>query len=160
MGKITVLGIGNILLQDEGLGVRTIEKLIQNYQFPNYIQVLDGGTLGMGLLPFLEGTSKLIIVDAISGKLPPGSIYKLKNDDVKVYFQQMVSLHDLGIQDVLATMEVLDKPIKEIVVFGMQPKTIEVGLELSSVVAPGIDELIGLIIEQLHTWQVEVEQVG
>lgn len=160
MEKITVLGVGNILLQDEGLGVKTIEKFIQNYRFPNNVQVLDGGTLGMGLLPFLEGTSKLIIIDAISGQLPPGSIYKLKNDDVKVYFQQMVSLHDLGIQDVLATMEVLDKPVKEIVVFGMQPETIEVGLELSSVVAPGIDELIGLIIEQLRTWQVEVERVG
>ncbi|MDD4601320.1 Hydrogenase 1 maturation protease [bioreactor metagenome] len=160
MEKITVLGIGNILLQDEGLGVKTIERLSQDYQFPENVQVLDGGTLGMGLIAFVEGADKLIIVDAVSGKLPPGSIYELKGSEVKAYFQQAISLHDLGIQDVLATLEVLDKPINEVVVFGMQPKTIDVGLELSEVVVPGIARLESLVIEQLSAWKVEVRQVG
>lgn len=160
MIRITILGIGNILLQDEGLGVRTIERLMHNYRFPENVQVLDGGTLGMGLIPFLDGTDKLLIVDAIAGKLPPGSIYELRAGEVKTYFQQKVSLHDLGIQDVLATMEVLDKPIKEIVVVGMQPDTMKVGLELSSVVAQGIMKLESLVLKQLAAWQAEVEQVG
>lgn len=153
MIRITVLGIGNILLQDEGLGVRTIERLINKYRFPDNIQVLDGGTLGMGLIPFLEGTNKLLIVDAVSGKLPPGSIYELRAGEVKIYFQQKVSIHDLGIQDVLATMEVLDKPIKEVVVIGMQPETMEAGLELSLVVAQGIEQLENLVLKQLAAWQ-------
>ncbi|NLP42396.1 MAG: HyaD/HybD family hydrogenase maturation endopeptidase [Veillonellaceae bacterium] len=160
MIKITVLGIGNILLQDEGLGVRTVERLMNNYRFPDDVQVLDGGTLGMGLIPFLDGTDKLLIVDAIAGKLPPGSIYELRDGEVKTYFKQKVSLHDLGIQDVLATMEVLEKPIKEIVVVGMQPGTMNVGLELSSEIEQGLVKLESLVLKQLADWQAEVEQVG
>lgn len=156
MDKITILGIGNILLKDEGVGVKVVEKLMSQYQFPKDVQVLDGGTLGMSLIPYLDGSQKLIILDAVSGKLVPGSIYVLRDEDVKVYFKQTVSLHDLGIQDVLAMLEVLEKPINEIVVFGVQPEIIDVGLELSSTVAPAVNELISLVIGQLNTWQVEV----
>lgn len=156
MDRITILGIGNILLQDEGLGVKAAEILMTKYRFSNNVQVLDGGTLGMNLIPYLDGTNKLIILDAVSGQLEPGSIYELRNDDVKLYFRQTVSLHDLGIQDVLAMLEVLERPIAETVVFGIQPAIIDVGLELSMSVAPVLDKLVELVIRQLKTWQVEV----
>lgn len=160
MEKITVLGIGNILLQDEGLGVKTAQLLIEKYRFPSNVQILDGGTLGMSLIPFLDGTKKLIIVDAVSGKLAPGSIYELKNEDVQVYFKQTVSLHDLGIQDVLAMLEILEKPISEIVVFGIQPEIIDVGLELSGTVASAVNKLINIVVGQLKDWHVEVTAIG
>lgn len=110
----------------------------------------------MSLIPYLDGTEKLIIIDAVSGKLVPGSIYELRNGDVKIYFNQTVSLHDLGIQDVLAMLEVLEKPIAEIIVFGIQPEIIDVGLEVSPTVESAINELISLVIAKLKTWQVEV----
>lgn len=160
MEKIVILGIGNILLQDEGLGVKVIQSLHENYRFPENVQVLDGGTLGMGLISFLEGTDKLIIVDAISGELPPGSIYELREGQVKAYFDQKISLHDLGIQDVLATMDVLGKSISEVLVFGIQPQTIDVGLNLSHVVETGIPRLRNLVVDQLIAWKVEVEPIG
>lgn len=159
MRNITVLGIGNILLRDEGLGIRVIEGLKSRYRFPNHVRVLDGGTLGMGLIPFLEGTDSLIIVDAVSGSKPPGEIYQLYGEEVKRYFQQKVSLHDLGIQDVLAAMEVLDKPIEEVVVIGMQPDIMDVGLELSTIVESRLEQLQVLVLKQLAIWQVEVERV-
>ena len=153
---ITVLGIGNILLQDEGFGVRIIEELQRRYQFPDTVQILDGGTLGLDLLRFITGTTKLLVVDAISGGKLPGSFYRFTGDDVKAYFRDKVSLHELGIKDVLAVLEVLGKPIAEVAVIGIEPAVLELGLELTPIVAGMVDKTVTVAIAQLEEWQVEL----
>lgn len=160
MKKITVLGIGNILLQDEGFGVKVVENLVQRFTFPEYVQVLDGGTLGMGLLPFLDGTDKLMIIDAVAGSLPPGGIYELKGEDVKAYFKNKVSLHELGIQDVLATLELLEKPVREVLVLGIQPLVVDVGLELTEKIKPLVPHIADRVVAKLGKWKVEVVPHG
>ncbi len=154
--KITVLGVGNILLQDEGVGVRVIEEMTRRYSFPENVEVLDGGTLGMELMRFLLGTDKLIIVDAIDGNLSPGEIYQFEKDAVKIYFREKVSVHDLGIQDVLASLDVLEKPLKELVVLGVQPAVIDVGLDLTPIVAQSVEPVITKVLALLAAWKVEV----
>lgn len=156
MTQITVLGIGNILMQDEGFGVRVVEQLLRQYSFPSNVQVLDGGTLGMELLRFLIGTDKLILVDAVSGNLSPGSIYQFHNDEVKAYFKEKVSMHELGIQDILAVMDVLEKPISEIMILGVQPLTIDTSLEMTPIVAKAVDVIVKQVLLVLKEWQVEV----
>ncbi|MEN6414284.1 MAG: HyaD/HybD family hydrogenase maturation endopeptidase [Veillonellales bacterium] len=156
MKKITVLGVGNILLKDEGFGVRVVEQLQERFDFPEQVQVLDGGTLGMELMRFLLETDKLILIDAVSGSLTPGSLYELRGQAVKTYFKEKISLHDIGIQEVLAALEVLEKPVKEIVVLGVEPAVVDVGLELSPVVAPIVESVIKKVIAELNAWQVEV----
>lgn len=156
MKQITVLGIGNILMQDEGFGVRVVEQLLRQYSFPSNVQVLDGGTLGMELLRFLIGTDKLILVDAVSGDLSPGSIYQFHNDEVKAYFKEKVSMHELGIQDVLAVMDVLEKPVSEIMILGVQPLTIDTSLEMTPIVAKAVDVIVKQVLLVLQEWQVEV----
>lgn len=157
---VTVLGVGNILLQDEGFGVRVIEEMTRRFSFPSYVQVLDGGTLGMELMRFIDGTEKLILVDAIAGGKDPGTLYEFKNEQVKAYFKEKVSAHELGIQDVLAVLEVLEKPIAEMVVLGVQPESLDVSLELTPLTASRIDSVIEKIVAQLQTWQVEVIPIG
>ncbi|BBB92748.1 MAG TPA: HyaD/HybD family hydrogenase maturation endopeptidase [Methylomusa anaerophila] len=157
MEQITVLGIGNILMQDEGFGVRVVEELVKRFRFPENVQVLDGGTLGMGLLNFLAGTTRLVVLDAINGNNPPGTFYDISNEQVKAYFTHKVSLHELGIQDVLATLEVLEKPITEVVVLGVQPAVVDVGLELTATVVPGIEQAVNKTLAYLANWQVKVE---
>jgi hydrogenase maturation protease len=159
MKQITVLGVGNILMQDEGFGVRVVERLLNHYSFPPNVQVLDGGTLGMELLRFLVGTDNLILIDAVSGQLPPGSFYRFRNDEVKAYFKEKVSMHELGIQDVLAIMEVLEKPAKEIMIMGVQPFAIDIGLELTPIVAETMDNVVKEILQVLKDWQVEVGEI-
>lgn len=154
--KITVLGVGNILLQDEGFGVRVVEEVTRRFSFPSNVQVLDGGTLGMELMRFLPGTEKLILVDAIAGKKEAGSLYEFHNEEVKAYFKEKVSMHELGIQDVLAVLEVLEQPIKDMAIIGVQPKSLEIGIELSDTVAPMLEVVVNKVIEQLRSWQVEV----
>jgi len=155
---ITVLGIGNILLSDEGLGVRVVEELQRRYEFPQNVRVIDGGTLGIDLLYHLEGTEKLLIIDAVLGGKEPGTFYKIKGENVKKYFKNKVSMHELGIQEVLALLEVLEKPVKEIVIIGLEPKSLEISTELTSEVKERLPLLIREAIKQLKEWGVEVRE--
>lgn len=156
MNKITVLGIGNILLGDEGFGVRVIQELQQAYHFPQNVQILDGGTLGLELVGSLYGTDKLLVVDAVLGRKAPGAIYEFDNNTIKAYFKNKVSLHELGIQDVLAALEILDKPVKEVIIFGVQPAYIELDLELSPFISEQVSPIINKIISTLRSWHIKV----
>ena len=154
--QLTVLGIGNILLKDEGFGVRVVEELLRRYRLPAAVQVLDGGTLGMDLLRFLTGTQQLIVVDAIAGDGPPGTFYRLAGEEVQAYFREKVSLHELGIKDVLAVLAATGRPVAEVVVLGVQPESLDVGLELTSVVAAVVDKAVAAVVAELAAWRVEV----
>lgn len=157
MKQITILGIGNMLMQDEGFGVRVIEKLGECYQFPDFVQILDGGTLGMELMTFLNNTQKLIIVDAVTADKPPGSLHEFEGEEVKLYFKQKISLHELGVRDILTTLEVLERPIEEVKIIGIEPSVVEVGLELTDIVKPGVEKAVKMILDTLKNWQVEVK---
>ena len=154
MAKTVVLGVGNILLSDEGFGVRVAEALSQRFRFPDAVEVLDGGTLGIELMRFLDGAQRLILIDAIHGA-EPGSFRIIHGDDVRLYFQEKVSLHEMGIQEVLASLVVMEKPIAEIVVIGVVPQSLEIGLDLTPLVASRIDEATDSVIRQLHDWGLE-----
>lgn len=154
MAKTVVLGVGNILLSDEGFGVRVAEALSQRFRFPDAVEVLDGGTLGIELMRFLDGADRLILIDAIHGS-EPGSFRIIQGDDVRLYFQEKVSLHEMGIQEVLASLVVMEKPISEIVVIGVVPQSLDIGLDLTPLVASRIDEAVTSVIRQLHDWGLE-----
>ena len=154
MAKAVVLGVGNILLSDEGFGVRVAEALSQRFRFPDAVEVLDGGTLGIELMRFLDGAQRLILIDAIHGS-EPGSFRIIQGDDVRLYFQEKVSLHEMGIQEVLASLVVMEKPIAEIVVIGVVPQSLEISLDLTPLVASRIDEATDSVIRQLHDWGLE-----
>ncbi len=158
MEKIVVLGIGNILLTDEGLGVRAIERLRKEYEFPEGVELMDGGTLGIDLLYYLDGVDRLLVLDAIAGGGKPATFYKFRGEEVKKYFRKKVSMHEIGFQEVLGLLDVMDKPLKEIVVMGLEPKSLELSTELS----PEIEEKLPLLIEetvkQLQEWGVHVFQ--
>ena len=154
MAKAVVLGVGNILLSDEGFGVRVAEALSQRFRFPDAVEVLDGGTLGIELMRFLDGAERLILIDAIHGS-EPGSFRIIQGDDVRLYFQEKVSLHEMGIQEVLASLVVMEKPIAEIVVIGVVPQSLEISLDLTPLVASRIDEATDSVIRHLHDWGLE-----
>lgn len=154
MEHIVVLGVGNILMQDEGFGVRVIEEISRSYIFSNNVQLLDGGTLGMELLRFIDGADRLLIIDAINGDGLPGKFYQFTNEEVNNYFKKKVSMHELGIQDVLTTLKLLEKPVRQVVILGVQPAVIDVGLELSPVVQSAIEQTVGRVIDVLDSWGI------
>ena len=156
--EVTILGIGNVVLQDEGFGVRMAEHMEEKYRFPHSVQVIDGGTLGMELLRFVTGTRKLLVIDSINGGAKPGTLFRFENEAVMEHFQDKLSVHEVGIQDVLALLKVTGKEIPEVVVLGVQPYAVEAGVRLTQEMAELIPELEKQILQELGRWGVKAEE--
>jgi len=158
--KTLVLGVGNLILSDEGAGVHVIEHLVRNYRLPGEIQCLDGGTLGMDLLYYLEGIENLLIVDAVQAGKEPGELVRLEGDEVPSYLSIKISPHQIGIPDMLFAAKLKGLYPKNIVLWGIQPENLEVGLDLSPVVANQVDRLVSLVIDQLQQWGHTISSAG
>ena len=156
MDKIIVLGIGNILISDEGFGVRVVEKLQECYEFPDNVQLLDGGTMGYELLHRLIGIQKLILIDAVNGGAAPGTLFRFSGPEVNAYYRQKVSMHQLGIQEVLAMLEITDNTVPDLLVLGVQPASLEFGLDLSPIIEAAAETVAAQVITQLKDWQIPV----
>ncbi|MBR1579568.1 MAG: HyaD/HybD family hydrogenase maturation endopeptidase [Selenomonadaceae bacterium] len=153
--EITVLGVGNLILTDEGFGVHVINYLNEHYEFPDNVQLVDGGTLGMELTHFITGTKKLLIVDAVDGGLEPGTIYRLAGDEIKAHFRQKISAHEVGIEEVLTLLELTGRPIEEVIVLGAQPFDMEASVDLSSDMKKILPTVVEQAVEILHGWGVD-----
>ncbi|MFN3395742.1 MAG: HyaD/HybD family hydrogenase maturation endopeptidase [Thermodesulfovibrionales bacterium] len=158
--KVAIVGVGNILLQDEGVGVHAIEKLRERFDFPEDVAIIDGGTMGLDLLPFIENTDKLLLVDAIDLKKKPGAIGIIEDKDIPAVIKTKISPHQIGLNDLLSVMRLLEKEPESITVIGIQPGSIQTGTELSAQVRQNLDDLISVIIDKLRQWGVEVKDVS
>lgn len=124
--RILVLGIGNILWADEGFGVRVLEALDASHAFPDSVTLLDGGTQGLYLLPYLEEADGVIIVDAVDYGLAPGTLHILADADVPaVLATRKVSLHQTGFQEILGLLALRGKTPARIVLVGVQPELLD-----------------------------------
>ena len=157
---VLVLGMGNLLLEDEGLGVRALEALLQHYEIPPGVELLDGGTTGMGLLDDISGRKHLVVLDAVQTGDPPGTLVRLAGDQVPVYFSMRISPHQLGLSDVLATLELSGEKPAEVVVLGLVPQSLEMSLELSGLIREKLDELVGTAVEELAGLGYKVAERG
>jgi hydrogenase maturation protease len=153
-----VLGVGNVLLRDEGIGVRAVEELQRRYRFPEDVEVLDGGTSGIELLRFFDGVEHLIIIDAISAGHPPGSVLRVEGDDVPATFETRITPHQLGLSDLLATARLTDQMPGHLVLFGVEPKTLESGVGFTPEVEGALDKLLGHVVEELGRLGYNVEE--
>ena len=106
--RITILGVGNILFRDEGVGVRVVERLYEEYDFPENVNLVDGGVLGLGLLGVISETDHLIVVDAIRNQGEPGTLYRLEGDEVPRRLYAKNSLHQVDLLETLAVTPALD----------------------------------------------------
>lgn len=152
--NIAVIGLGNTLLTDEGIGVHAVEALRKEFTFPENVKLIDGGTMGLDLLPFMEGMSKVLLVDAVDIKREPGTIVMIEGDDVPSFLNTKLSVHQIGLPDVLAALKLLDISPKELCLIGIQPKTIDVGLHMSREMREALKTLRDRIIEKLSDWSV------
>ena len=148
-----ILGVGNLLMSDEGVGVHVIQRLVGAYQFPKEVQVLDGGTLGMDLLYYLEGVENLLLIDAVEARKEPGSLIRLEGEDVPAFMAIKISPHQLGVPDMLAAAKLKGNCYPErIVLWGVQPELMEIGLDLSPKVESRVDTIIDNVLGQLQAW--------
>lgn len=158
--NILVLGLGNTLMNDDALGVLAVERLKKEYQLPEGVNVVDGGTLGLDLLPFIEDTDQLLIVDALEMKAAPGSVFRLEGDEVPRAFASKLSVHQMGLQDLLAVADLQGYAPRELVFWGVQPESVEMNMELSPPVAAAMDELVESIVSELENWGAHLEKAA
>jgi len=153
MGKL-VLGIGNVLLRDEGIGCHVAHALESQPvgTLPD-VKIIDGGTCP-DMLQLLEGTDKLVIVDAVKGGGPPGQIYRFQVEDITLEKKPFLSLHDVSLIDSLMLMQLWhpDKiGIHETVIIGVEPKEINWGLELSAELQEKMPQIVNIVLSELNT---------
>jgi len=144
-----VLGVGNLIMSDEGLGVRLIQELERTGGLPDDVVTIDGGTSTNELLAELEHLELLIIVDAIVSDSAPGTLVRLEGDRIPSAFSNKLSPHQHGINDLLATLQFLDRAPARVVLFGCVPARIELGMELSAEVTAVMPELVARVIAEL-----------
>ena len=147
---ILVLGVGNLVLTDEGVGIHVVQRM-QQMDLPSHVEVLDGGTMGLDLLDDIEGRKKVIIVDTVKGGGSPGTLYRMMIDDVEDIPKSRVSLHDIDMTDVFKLADLLKIEKPEIVIIGVEPKDMEsAGMELSPEVEEQIPKVIELVKREIE----------
>ena len=148
MKPVLVLGLGNPLQRDDGVGIRVVEEL-ERRQLPDHVEVMDGGTPGVGLINLIEGRARVVIVDAAEMGRRPGEVVRFRIQDVKLTGSpERFSLHHSGVADALALAEALGAPLPEIVVYGVQPAQVSWGEELGSETAAALPALVETIIQE------------
>jgi hydrogenase maturation protease len=157
---ILVLGIGNTVMSDDGVGVKVVQRLAKEYRLPAYVDVMDGGTLGLDILPRLEGIEKLLIVDALETGYSPGTCIRLAGEEIPFALETKVSPHQMGLKDLLSVSELMEGQLPaEMVLIGVQPESIEMDTELTPVVEAQLDKLLSLVLDELKAWGVEARLV-
>jgi hydrogenase maturation protease len=151
--KITILGIGNTLFSDEGVGIHLLPLLEDALKDYDDIEIIEGLTDGMKLLGPVEDAENLIIIDAINAGKEPGTIISLVGDEIPAYFGIKMSIHQLGFQEVLLAAKLRKRYPKQIVMFGMQPTSLQMGIELTATNQSKLEELLMTVIDQVKRWR-------
>jgi hydrogenase maturation protease len=137
-----VLGLGNLLRRDEGLGIWALQRLADHHRLPASVRLLDGGTLGLDLISEVEGCASLVVVDAILAGAEPGTLVRLAGEEVPGAPGLRTSMHEVGLDDLLAVLRLSGSMPRRVVVLGVEPAETELGWGLSPAVEGGLDALV------------------
>lgn len=144
-----ILGVGNLLLSDEAVGVRMVEALEREYRFAPGIELLDGGTAGMELLEAMADRDHIILADAVRSGNPPGTVITLKDEEIPALFGRKISPHQLGLADVLSALQMTGESPKRLTLIGVEPGSLEPRIGLTPVVAAAMGEAKDRILRLL-----------
>ena len=158
--QIMILGVGNILFSDEGVGIHVVQALGEEYLFSDNVTIEDGGVLGIRLLGIISQADNLIVVDAIRNGGPPGTLYRLDGDAIPGRVRAKNSLHQVDLLEALTLCQALDK-VPETVIIGVEPQDIEtVGLEMTAPVQEKFEELKAMALRELDRLGADYERKG
>jgi hydrogenase maturation protease len=154
MTDVLVLGIGNLLWADEGFGVRCAEALATQYSLPPEVRVMDGGTQGLYLLPYVQEVRRLIVFDAVDYGLPPGSVKIVEGDEVPRFMgAKKMSLHQTGFQEVIAAAALTGRLPEAMLLIGVQPVELDdYGGSLRPEIKARVPEVVEIAVARLREW--------
>lgn len=146
---VLVMGVGNYLMSDDGIGVHAIHAL-QRLALPGNIELLDAGTATMSFLNSVSNRRKVVIIDAVKCGNKPGTLYRLSPDDIYLQRKAALSLHQVGIIEAVELSRLVDSATEDIIVYGIEPAKLECGMSLSPEVEASLPELIKLVCRELE----------
>lgn len=149
-GGTVVIGLGNPLMGDDGLGIAVARRLLARRDLPEDVQVVDGGTWGLNLLPVIEDAQRVVLVDAIDVAAPPGTLVRLSRERLPKYLATKISPHEVDLLDVLALAELRRTLPDDTTAIGLQPQTVALGDRLSPLIEERLEELVAAVVEALH----------
>jgi hydrogenase maturation protease len=158
--NVCVIGLGNLLLQDDAVGLHATETIKESYRFEPQIDLLDGGTAGLDLLPVIEGYEKVLFVDAVDAGEPPGAIVLIEGDGIPSFVAAQTSAHHVGLSDLLFAARMTDLLPTEVCLVGIQPESVDIGLEMTDLLKKRLDLLLTTVVERLKKWGIESVQLS
>jgi hydrogenase maturation protease len=156
---VLVLGMGNLVHSDDGVGVHAIQCLERDPRVPPGTVLLDGGTHGLGLLPHISGFSRLLVIDAVDAGQPPGTVVRFEGGALHG-LPGKSSVHQLGFADMMVALKLLGEAPPELVVFGVQPLSTEWSGELTTPVREALPALLDAVVRQLEVWAASPAEVA
>jgi hydrogenase maturation protease len=156
--EVVVLGLGNVLCGDDGAGVRAVELLAEHYAVPAGVRLLDGGTLGLGLLGWACAAKTLLLVDAVRCDETPGTLVEISGDEVAPAVRDRLSVHQVGVTDLLDALRLLGRYPPSLRLLGVVPKTLDLGVGLSPEVERSIPALAASVLRHLEALGHRMEE--
>lgn len=156
--SVLVLGIGNLVMSDDAVGVLVAQRIQERYTFPDNVEILDGGTLGLDLLPKLENITNLIMIDAVETGDKPGTCVRLSGQELPIALETKLSPHQMGLKDLLAVSALMGHSPREMVLIGVQPGSIEMEVGLTAEVEAQLETLISNVLTELGNWGIASAQ--
>jgi hydrogenase maturation protease len=154
--RTVVLGLGNMLMADDGVGLAALARLEEEWFISRDVELVDGGTWGMNLLPVIERADRVLILDAIDLGDPPGTLIRLEGDEIPRFLALKLSPHQIDLREVLALAELRGTLPGEVIALGIQPERVEMSTTFSPAVAARFDQLVHLAADILSDWGVDV----
>ena len=148
---LLVLGLGNVLLGDDGLGAAAVARVERNYRIPPGVQLEDGGTLGMSLLGLLAESERVILVDAVRTDGPAGSLVRIDGENVMDAVRDRLSPHQVGVADVLDAARLIDCYPSSVTLLGLVPESIDLNVVRTHAVDAGIDALVAAVVHEVES---------
>lgn len=156
-GSLLILGLGNVLCGDDGLGVVAVKEIQRRYDIPDRVQVLDGGTLGLSLLSYFDAEQDVILVDAITVDQDAGSFVRLEGDEVAPGVRNSLSVHQIGVADLIDSLRLIDVYPRNLILLGLEPQTLDLWIEMSEPVEIMMPFLLDRIVEEARYLGYELE---
>ena len=153
--RTCLIGLGNILMRDDGVGVHAVNEIERRFCFTPEIDIVDGGTLGLSLLPLIAERARVLFVDAVEAGLEPGEIVVREGEDVPALMGSQVSVHQAGFADLLYAASLSGVVPPEVCLVGIQPQAIDLGLETTALLQDKQKELIRTVIARLGAWGIQ-----
>ncbi len=147
--ELLVLGLGNVLCSDDGAGPAVVGRLAARWQAPAGVRVTDGGTLGLTLLSLLADADHVLLVDAVRVPgLAPGTLVRLTGDDVAAATREQLSVHQVGVADLLDALRLLDRLPRQLSLLGVVPESIELGFGCTPAVEAALEDLVTAVVDE------------